>query len=46
MTSAASLAASALNFEAGRSNIHQVLAVKPDGGAAHVPLTRTGWLDW
>ena len=40
------MAASALNFEAGRTNIHQVLAVKPDHGDARVPLTRAGWLDW
>jgi cyclopropane-fatty-acyl-phospholipid synthase len=40
------MAASALNFEAGRTSIHHVLAVKPDGGDAGVPLTREGWLDW
>jgi cyclopropane-fatty-acyl-phospholipid synthase len=38
------MAASALNFEAGRTNIHQVLAVKPDGGDAGVPLTREAWV--
>jgi cyclopropane-fatty-acyl-phospholipid synthase len=37
------MAASALNFEAGRTNIHQVLAVKSDGGDAGVPLTREAW---
>ena len=40
------MAASALNFEAARTGIHQVLAVKLDGADARVPLTRTGWLDW
>ena len=40
------MAASALNFEAGRTNIHQCLAVRPDAGDARVPQTRTGWLDW
>lgn len=38
------MAASARNFEAGRTSIHQVLAVKPDGGAAGVPLTREAWI--
>jgi cyclopropane-fatty-acyl-phospholipid synthase len=38
------MAASALNFEAGRTSIHQVLAVKPsDGGSSGMPLTRAGW---
>ena len=38
------MAASALNFEAGRTSIHQVLAVKPDGlGTPFVPLTREAW---
>jgi cyclopropane-fatty-acyl-phospholipid synthase len=32
------MAASALNFEAGRTAIHQVLAVKPDGGRSGLPL--------
>lgn len=32
------MAAAALNFEAGRTGIHQVLAVKPDGGKSGVPL--------
>jgi cyclopropane-fatty-acyl-phospholipid synthase len=35
------MAGSALNFEAGRTSIHQVLAVKPDAtGASRMPLTR------
>jgi cyclopropane-fatty-acyl-phospholipid synthase len=38
------MAASALNFEAGRSTIHQVLAVRSDGGDAAVPLTRVDWV--
>jgi cyclopropane-fatty-acyl-phospholipid synthase len=32
------MAACALNFEAGRTSIHQVLAVRPDGGTSGVPL--------
>jgi len=40
------MAGSARNFEAGRSSLHQVLAVRADDGAAGVPLTREGWLDW
>jgi cyclopropane-fatty-acyl-phospholipid synthase len=32
------MAASALNFEAGRTAIHQVLAVKPDGGRSGMAL--------
>jgi cyclopropane-fatty-acyl-phospholipid synthase len=32
------MAAAALNFEAGRTGLHQVLAVKPSGGASGVPL--------
>ena len=32
------MAASALNFEAGRTAIHQVLAVKPDGGRSGLPF--------
>jgi cyclopropane-fatty-acyl-phospholipid synthase len=32
------MAASALNFEAGRTQVHQVLAVKPDGGRSGLPL--------
>lgn len=39
------MAASALNFEAGRTYIHQVLAVHPDGrGDSGMPLTRGNWL--
>ncbi|HWW55203.1 MAG TPA: cyclopropane-fatty-acyl-phospholipid synthase family protein [Acidimicrobiales bacterium] len=39
------MAASALNFEAGRTNLHQVLGVKQsDSGASGVPLTREEWL--
>jgi cyclopropane-fatty-acyl-phospholipid synthase len=35
------LAGSALNFEAARTAIHQVLAVKPDSrGASGMPLRR------
>ncbi|HEX9530068.1 MAG TPA: class I SAM-dependent methyltransferase [Acidimicrobiales bacterium] len=35
------MAASALNFEAGRANLHQVLGVKvDDAGGSGVPLTR------
>jgi cyclopropane-fatty-acyl-phospholipid synthase len=32
------MAASALNFEAGRTQVHQVLAVKSDGGVSGLPL--------
>ena len=32
------MAASALNFEAGRTQIHQVLAVRSDGGRSGLPL--------
>jgi cyclopropane-fatty-acyl-phospholipid synthase len=32
------MAASALNFEAGRTQVHQVLAVKPDRGGSGLPL--------
>lgn len=32
------LAASALNFEANRSQVHHVLGVKPDGGRSYLPL--------
>ena len=38
------LAASALNFEAGRTSVHQVLAVRPEGGRSGMPLTRRSWL--
>jgi cyclopropane-fatty-acyl-phospholipid synthase len=36
------MAASAINFEAGRTSIHQVLAVKPVGGVSGMPL-RPDW---
>jgi cyclopropane-fatty-acyl-phospholipid synthase len=36
------MAASALNFEDNHNQIHQVLAVKPDGGQARMPL-RPDW---
>jgi cyclopropane-fatty-acyl-phospholipid synthase len=32
------MAASALNFEAGRTQVHQVLAVRPDEGHSGLPL--------
>src|SRR5205085_6920403 len=32
------MAASALNFEAGRTNLYQVLGVLPDGGSSGLPL--------
>jgi cyclopropane-fatty-acyl-phospholipid synthase len=32
------IAASAVNFEDGNTQIHQVLAVKPDGGRSGMPL--------
>jgi cyclopropane-fatty-acyl-phospholipid synthase len=32
------MAASALNFEAGRTQVHQVLAVRSDGGRSELPL--------
>ena len=32
------MAASALNFEAGRTQVHQVLAVRSDGGRSGLPL--------
>ncbi len=32
------MAACAINFEAGRTAIHQVLAVRPDGGSSGLPL--------
>ncbi|HEX9122208.1 MAG TPA: class I SAM-dependent methyltransferase [Actinomycetota bacterium] len=32
------MAASALNFEAGRTQVHQILAVKADGGRSGLPL--------
>jgi cyclopropane-fatty-acyl-phospholipid synthase len=36
------MAGSAMNFEANRTQIHQVLAVKPDDGASGMPL-RPDW---
>lgn len=40
------LAGSALAFDAGRVNIHQILAVVPDrSGSAGMPRTRNAWLD-
>jgi cyclopropane-fatty-acyl-phospholipid synthase len=36
------MAGSALNFEANRTQIHQVLAVKPDNGRSGIPL-RPSW---
>ena len=32
------MAASALNFEANRTQVHHVLAVRPDGGRSGLPL--------
>jgi cyclopropane-fatty-acyl-phospholipid synthase len=37
------MAASAVNFEAGRTAIHQVLAVHSTDGRSGVPLTRDSW---
>jgi cyclopropane-fatty-acyl-phospholipid synthase len=34
------MAGAALSFEAGRTNIHQVLAVRPDTGCSGLPATR------
>jgi cyclopropane-fatty-acyl-phospholipid synthase len=36
------MAGSAVNFEAGRTQIHQVLGVRPDGGRSGMPL-RPSW---
>ena len=36
------MAGSAMNFEANRTQIHQLLGVKPDGGNSDMPL-RPGW---
>ncbi len=36
------MAASALNFERGNMQLHQILAVRPDGAASHMPL-RPDW---
>jgi cyclopropane-fatty-acyl-phospholipid synthase len=39
------MAASALNFEANRTSVHQVLAVKPGpGGSSGMPPTRHGFV--
>ena len=39
------MAASALNFEAGRTCIHQTLGVRPDSrGASGMPATRASWV--
>jgi cyclopropane-fatty-acyl-phospholipid synthase len=39
------MAASALNFEAGRTSVHQVLGVRPEGdGRSGMPLTRAQWM--
>jgi cyclopropane-fatty-acyl-phospholipid synthase len=37
------MAGSALGFEAGRLQVHQVLAVRPDKGRSAMPLTRGRW---
>jgi cyclopropane-fatty-acyl-phospholipid synthase len=37
------MAGSALGFEAGRLQVHQVLAVCPDGGRSGMPLTPGSW---
>lgn len=34
------MAGAALSFEAGRTNVHQVLAVRPDAGCSGLPATR------
>jgi cyclopropane-fatty-acyl-phospholipid synthase len=34
------MAAAAVNFEAGRTQIHQVLGIRSDGGSSDVPLRR------
>jgi cyclopropane-fatty-acyl-phospholipid synthase len=36
------MAGAALNFEAGRTQVHQVLAVRSDGGRSEMPL-RPDW---
>jgi hypothetical protein len=36
------MAGSALNFAGGRTQVHQVLAVRADGGPSHMPL-RPDW---
>jgi cyclopropane-fatty-acyl-phospholipid synthase len=35
------MAAAALNFEAGRTEVHQILAVRSQGGRSGLPLRRT-----
>jgi cyclopropane-fatty-acyl-phospholipid synthase len=37
------MAGSALGFEAGRLQVHQVLAVRPDAGRSGIPLTPGRW---
>jgi cyclopropane-fatty-acyl-phospholipid synthase len=37
------MAGSALGFEAGRLQVHQVLAVRPDGGRSGMPLVPGRW---
>jgi cyclopropane-fatty-acyl-phospholipid synthase len=37
------MAGSALGFEAGRLQVHQVLAVRPDNGRSGMPLTPSRW---
>ena len=37
------MAGSALGFEAGRLQVHQVLALRPDGGASGMPLLPGTW---
>jgi len=34
------MAAAAMNFEAGRTQVHQILGVRADGGTSGVPLRR------
>ncbi|HTO94683.1 MAG TPA: cyclopropane-fatty-acyl-phospholipid synthase family protein [Bacteroidota bacterium] len=36
-------AGAAMNFDSGRHTVYQVLLVKPDNGAAGLPLTRGDW---
>jgi cyclopropane-fatty-acyl-phospholipid synthase len=39
------MAGSAVNFEAGRTSVHQVLGVKPGPtGTSGMPLTRAGYV--
>ena len=37
------MAGSALAFEAGRLQVHQLLAVRPDRGASGMPVRRGVW---